>query len=278
MSPSAGPMTSWPEIRCQRGHGLHSSIEVLVTLGGPTPYQDLAPIPTNLATSFRMLVWDPSVYPIDGGAYCPAHDAVSETIFALGVWEVSETIVSMWSFDAAPDGLFIDLGAQIGWYSLLAASRGLDVLAVDADTENLRLLERSAVINNFSTRIDTEYLRLGPLTNPLAIDRQVSLVKVDLEGAEFEAVRILGPAISAGLIDRLLIEVSPIFGPGYPELVQFIMRAGYRAYMMPPKKSPPYPLRFPSDLWRLDDDDDLPGLVTSWEQQNILFSREGLEW
>jgi hypothetical protein len=37
------------------------------------------------------------------------------------------------------------------------------------------------------------------------------------------------PAISHGNVDHIQMEVSPTFGPGYPELVEQIIAAGYRA-------------------------------------------------
>ena len=44
--------------------------------------------------------------------------------------------------------LFIDAGANIGWFTLLAASGGVDALALEISTENALQLSRSANLHN----------------------------------------------------------------------------------------------------------------------------------
>lgn len=274
-------MTTWSDIRCQRGHGArdHVTREVEITLGGLTGYRDLAPIPARFARSFKMLVWDPEVHPVDGGPYCPCHDAVSEAIVSAGVWEPSETIATL-SACSATSGSFVDFGAQLGWFSLVAASCGLTVHAYEADADNMAVLEKNFALNGWSDRLVTHLERVGPRSEPLEVDR-IDLAKIDLEGAERDGVKVLWPKITEGRVDNLLIEVSPVFADYYPDLVADLVSEGFRAYELPPKRRPPH--RFdvlPRDLepWRIDTRLDLRDYVASWHQADVWFTRPDASW
>ena len=123
---------------------------------------------------------------------------------------------------------FVDVGANVGFYSLLMASEGLPVLACEPSSENLRALEEAIEANGFGDRIDvveaavgaergTATLRLSALgsgghsivaePNPrfrateevtvLTLDALCSrlpdagrrtAVKIDVEGFEFEVL------------------------------------------------------------------------------------------
>lgn len=274
-APHPSDMSVWPEIACQRGHETHTSKLAEVRLGGQSGYHDYPPVPARLARSFEMLVFEWRDY--GDGPYCPACDAVSETIDLLGIWEPCETIMALTVFESAPAGsVFLDLGAQIGWFCMLAASAGVDAIAMEADPEPLRLLAASARRNHWSSRIRTLQRRIGPDTPVLPAD-SIRLVKLDLEGAEFDGIRILRPALEAGLVDHVLMEVSPVFSPGYPALVQSVVDLGYEAYTLPPKALPPHPLEDPAlDLTPLVSN--LEAVVGSWHQESVWFKRVGASW
>lgn len=276
-------MAAWDAIACQRGHNDHVAKLVHVDLARPHGYADLTPVPERLARSFDVMVWDPGTYPVDGGAYCPAHDAVSETIADQGIWEPAETVLTLSACSAAPpNATVVDFGSQIGWFSLLAASCGLGVLAVEADPENVRLLTLSATANGWADWVQKLCTRIGPDTDALP-PRRIALAKVDVEGAERDAIRMLWPSIEAGLVDHLLVEVTPVFDGYYPDLVADLVRAGYRAYVLPPKSTPPTVLdRLPADLepLRIDglDDAALRELVGSWTQEMVWFAGPDATW
>ncbi len=270
-------MRWWPEITCQRGHTTHESTLVDVDLSVPHGYADLPPVPPSLARSFGMFVWDPSVHPVDGGPYCPAADAVSETIVRQRIWEPAETILTLTACKAAVPDLVVDFGAQVGWFSLLACSCELDVLAIEADAENVGLLRASAQANGWAGVIDVVHDRITEATETLPAGA-IALAKIDVEGSEREAVRMLRPSIEAGAVDHLLIEVTPVFADYYGTMVADLVRDGYRAWRLPPKSIPPVRFAtFPDDLepWRISDlpRADLIALVDSWHQEMVWFSR-----
>lgn len=279
-------MTAWThEIACQRGHDSHSSVRVDVSLDGPTAYFDYPPIPHYLARNLTMQVWDPAVYPVDGGPYCPAHDAVSETIVSHRVWEPRETCLTLDVCQSAthPVGgraLFMDFGSQLGWFSSLAASCGLNVHAWEADEDNARMTWDNAVANEEAPNQDVTVsmgvtARIGPDT-PVQPPSPVRMVKADVEGAEADVVRILQPSLAAGLVDYLLLEISPIFHDGYPQLVVDLCELGYVAHCLPPKSQPPATFTHPlADIraYRLDDPG---GYVCSIQQEDLFFVAERL--
>lgn len=270
-------MRAWPSIACQRGHETHETKLAEVMLAGQSGYKDYPPIPARIARRFEMMVFNWRSYPV-GESYCPGCDAVSETIDLIGIWEPRETILALTVFESAPAGsVFLDLGAQIGWFSLLAASARLDTISVDADAEPLRLLSESAKRNGWHGMVHPWQMRIDAET-PVLPAAPYRLAKLDLEGAEFDGIRILWPSIVAGLVDHLLIEVSPVFSDGYPELVTSIIRADYRAYMLPGKAIPPHRLDDPErDLMPLEVKHIGPALA-SWSQEMMWFRREDASW
>lgn len=276
MTAHKNDMSAWAhDISCQRGHDVHASRLVEIDLAAPHAYADLPQVPARFARQFAIHVWDTDIYPVDGGPHCPAHDAVSETLRSHRIWEPVETILTLDACNAAMNELVIDMGAQIGWFSLLAASRGRHAVAYDADPECLRLIRASAESNGWARRIDPIPLRIGPDTPPFDFTGHACLAKVDVEGAEDEAVRVLWPAIADGRVSHLLVEVSPVFSDGYPVLCERIVAAGYRAYRLPPKQRPPADFSGLADLapFRLDD---VAAYVRTVDQANVWFSREAV--
>lgn len=270
-------MTAWPAIACQRGHETHETKLAEVMLAGQSGYQDYPPIPARLARRFEMMIFNWRSYPV-GETYCPGCDAVSETIDLVGIWEPRETILALTVFESAEQGsVFLDLGAQVGWFSLLAASAGLDTVSVDADAEPLRLLAESAHRNGWDGLVHPWQVRIDAET-PVLPAAPYRLAKLDMEGAEFDGIRILWPSIAAGLVDHILMEVSPVFADGYPELVTSIMEAGYRAYMLPGKYLPPHRLVDPErDLMPLEVKH-IGSALASWSQEMLWFRREDASW
>lgn len=274
-------MSEWAEIRCQRGHTHHPERVVSVDLGGPTPYHDYTPIPERLAVGWDMRIWDQT--PDTDARYCPANDAVSDTIASLGVWEPRETVLALTVLSSVDDPLVVDFGSQVGWFSLLALACGAHVVAYEADADNADLLEASVrwTGNNpdWSPRFDLRRQRVGPTSTALP-PVAVRWAKADVEGAEGDAVRVLWPSIEAGLVDHLMVEVSPCFAGYYGRLVAELMDAGYEAFVLPPKRIPPVDLADPAAAlgrYRLERDG-VEATVGGWRQEDCWFKRIGASW
>jgi hypothetical protein len=281
-------MSTWDEIACQRGHTTHATRQVTVDLSQPHGYGDYPQVPARLARAFEMFVYPPDVYGVDGGPYCPAFDAVSETIISHGIWEPRETILTLTVCESAIEehSFLLDFGAQLGWFSLLAASCGVHALAFDADAVNVETLKRSAALNPWGEHIVCPPAeRIGPESPQFVpgAPGPIRLAKIDVEGAEDHVIRSLWPSIEAGNVDHLLIEISPVFADYYPDLVASLIDAGYEAYLLPPKQSPPLLLDDPEhDLapFRLDTmrAHRLRQTVSEWHQEDVWMKRRDASW
>lgn len=291
---ASGDMTQWTEIGCQRNHIDHYSRVVDVDLARPHIFHDYPQIPDRFARKFRMAIWDWNHPEHAGVGYCPAVDVVSQTIEQVGCWEPCETIVTLAAMTAAdPESIFVDFGAQLGWFSLLAASTGHDVIAFEADPDCMAMVRRNAALNGWDDQFGYVTTRVGPRKRQQPFGRHIAMAKIDIEGAEEHAVEMLWGSIDSGEVDHLLIEISPVFNDSYPALVVRLLEAGYEASIMPDKKIPPARFeRFPRDLeptqlWPLSliQQQVLPSewlalervkaRVADWHQANVLFSRPG---
>ena len=82
----------------------------------------------------------------------PANDIVSNAIKAGG-WEQPEIEQFLWAMhqtlppDAPPTDLFVDIGANVGWFTLNIASRGYQVDAFEGMESNQKLIEATKCAN-----------------------------------------------------------------------------------------------------------------------------------
>lgn len=128
--------------------------------------------------------------------------------------------------------LFLDIGANIGSYSILAASLGAKVIAVEPATDTVELPKDNIRLNNmsievinsavgsksgkmsFSTNLDTvnrydpDGTTLVDVTtlDEIIGDRIVSGMKIDIEGYEIEALKGCAKALSEHRIQLLQLE------------------------------------------------------------------------
>jgi hypothetical protein len=267
--PHANDMTHWPEIRCQRGHIDHLTKKIDVNLAWHR-YRDWPQVPPEFQQMFEMEIWDYAPYMTDG-PYCPARDVVSEVIETHGCWEPMETIVMLDCFHRAPGNMFVDMGAQVGWYSKLASNLGMKVTAFEADPDVVELLERNAP----GALVYGD--RIGPeSTAGLPADHHPHLtIKMDLEGAEPDGVRMHEGYLNAGWVDFALIEISPVFHHAYYDMVNDLLTYDMIPLRLPGKSNPPHPYRGIDALHQFSGYD-LEFFLDQGHQENVLFVRRNL--
>jgi len=172
---------------------------------------------------------------------------VSRRIREEGIWEPFETSLVLDLL--APGDVFVDVGANIGYFSVLAASRvGSEgaVFAFEPDPDNFRLLEANGALNGLGQRITAVaaalsdhagqgrlYLSADNLGDhrvyagdeardslAIALYRgsdflaarlaRLDLLKVDTQGSEFQVIAGLMPLLlSLPRAPRVLIELTP---------------------------------------------------------------------
>ena len=240
-------------------------------------------------------------------------DLLGLYVRVFGVWEPHLSAVIKSRLGAGD--VFVDVGANSGWYSLLAALRvGATgaVVAIEPSTELVSRLQWQVGRNDLanvrvvqeavSDHVGKVAVELGPaehtgLTRALreawpgaeAVEcrplpdmltaeewRRIRLIKIDVEGAEFAAVRGLSKALS-DLPDsaEVIVEVGPQRATGggdVNELFSAFAGAGFIPYAIPNEYEVMHYLRYEpiAALPRVD-----PASVTS--EINVVFSRSDLD-
>ena len=177
------------------------------------------------------------------------HDRhVSQQLRAHGIWEPFETALLLQVLQ--PDSVFVDVGANIGYFSLVAAAilrRPASVFAFEPDPDNFRLLQASARHNQLDAYICAQQLALadtdatgrlylsgdnlgdhqmhadgtGRSSIPITVrngstflrDRlqRLDFLKVDTQGAEHAVISGLMPLLQElPAAPRILIELTPL--------------------------------------------------------------------
>jgi FkbM family methyltransferase len=146
----------------------------------------------------------------------------------------------------APGVAFLDVGANEGYFSILAAERGAEVLAVEPQPACAELIRRNATINNLVSRVRVENVALSDsevpvrlwtrpstntgaasihrhwrigrasievpamtldrLLNERCADSKIDLAKIDTEGAELSILRGASTALARQTLQRIQID------------------------------------------------------------------------
>ncbi len=145
----------------------------------------------------------------------------------------------------------LDIGANIGIYTLLAAKRGARVFAIEADPDNARTLRHHVRLNGFEDRVtvfemaavdeerhvtlyrdqgNSGHSNLFSGVNAISVPGatidslslpQIDVCKIDIEGAEVHALRGMSQTIRNSPHLFMLIEYCAKFGHT-EELMSFI--------------------------------------------------------
>jgi FkbM family methyltransferase len=140
--------------------------------------------------------------------------------------------------------LILDIGANIGIYSLLAAKKGARVVAFEPDDENVELFRYHVDVNGMRDRVGvmpiaaasmrkdiklfrnplnsggtTAFGNTDPMTVPgMPIDElgleNVSVCKLDVEGSESDVILGMQRTIARSPKMRMLVEYNEQFGDG----------------------------------------------------------------
>lgn len=223
---------------------------------------------------------DPSATPSDG-EWDYGKDAVTESLLLQAVWEAQESTVAV-DILANHRGVVLDIGAHIGWYTVLAGVfGGHRVIAFEPDPKMVTALRVNAERYN----VDISYRdEVRPSTPQIEVDGVVALMKCDIEGMDGWAVDACATLFQQHRIRFALIEVSPIFyhegrGPSdYVAMVGRLQQWGYRTYQIPPKgwehndTYRAHPLATLKQHCELGDD--WADVVAGCRQDNFVFIRD----
>lgn len=167
-------------------------------------------------------------------------------IIGINVWHRPELFEKnerkLFCSAITPGSVVLDVGANVGIYTLLAAKRGARVFAIEADPNNVRLLRHHLDINGLTDRVTVFEMAATDRQQTITLYRDptnsghsnvfsgvdatsvpgdtidsldlppVDVCKMDIEGAEANALRGMLSTIKRSPKLRLLIEYSTQFG------------------------------------------------------------------
>lgn len=175
-----------------------------------------------------------------------AEDVVGRFIYKYDIYEPETTQCLLSEIQFNNDDIVLDAGANIGWYSLVLASKGVQVHAFEPDPLNYRLLNENINLNGQTDRIhphmlavtdkestmslylypdknrgrhslnaidgcekiDVKTIRLDNFTASKSLPfEKIKLIKMDIEGHEYPALK--GAEALLQLVPYLLIEHAP---------------------------------------------------------------------
>jgi FkbM family methyltransferase len=161
-------------------------------------------------------------------------------------------------------GLFIDVGANVGTYTLWAAEHGAEVIALEPAADTFDLLRENVALNQYrvtalraaagghcGTARFTAGLDAGNCLSPdgpvltelvtidsLIGDRPVTGMKVDVEGFEFDVLRGAARALAERRIGLIQLEwnraCALAVGTDRRPVAQLLARYGYRLFRPDP--------------------------------------------
>lgn len=194
---------------CQAGHEQHDRVLVNTEIGS-------------------MLVYDWGKYKDQPGLYCTGQDDVSRTLINEGVWGKFETEL-ITSILKKGEGVMVDFGCHIGWYSTIALQLGYKVFGYDGDPENIVVAKKNA--GKYKQNFITKNLWIDSNTKKEELGLpagKIYFVKIDLEGNDRFAIDLLEDRLND--VQHLFVEISPVFNKSYPELVNKLAGAGFIVY------------------------------------------------
>jgi len=166
----------------------------------------------------------------------------------------------VWRHELRDGGLYVDVGANVGTYSLWAAERGAEVIALEPAPDTFALLRENIALNGYpvtsvqaaagghcGTARFTAGLDAGNSLDPdgpvraelvtidsLIGERYVTGMKIDVEGFEIEVLRGCRRALAAhriGLIQLEWNQASALaLGSDRRPVAELLARHGYRLY------------------------------------------------
>jgi FkbM family methyltransferase len=230
-------------------------------------------------------------------------DFIPLFVYVFGVWEPNLT--AFIEARLAPGQVFVDVGANLGWFSVLAGSlvgRDGKVVAIEASPLFCDGVERNVEANQMTNvrivnaavgpepgRVDIEYgpaeqTGLTRVSQGSAVEadtiqalvgaddlRRARLVKIDVEGGEYDVIRGFAPALEELAPDaEVVVEVGPerASDPAEVEaLFGSFEQAGFHPFALPNSYFPENYLLdpIPESLARLDQ---IPMAET-----DVVFSR-----
>jgi len=226
------------------------------------------------------LLHKPTIIPIGDRSRFIAHPSsgTSGLVYANPLeWREIE----LWRRTLKPGDLFVDVGANVGSYTLWAIEFGASVVSVEPDPNSARMLRENLALNGYTAEVieaaigeapGTAHITTdkgpmnhlvgepGPGTREITVttldeilgDRVAAGIKVDVEGAEPLVVRGAIKALTQHRIKLIQFEWNPYsktrFGEERQQTAAFVESLGYE-FFRPGDSGEDIPLKTPGPTW-----------------------------
>tara|TARA_Y100000991_G_C21973257_1_gene350715 strand:- start:3082 stop:3825 length:744 start_codon:yes stop_codon:yes gene_type:complete len=159
-------------------------------------------------------------------------DIISFCIENDKCWEPFQTEITKEILNENKDGLFIDVGCQLGYYSSLSSLLNIKTISIDFCDYFLDLFRQTIETNNLKniTIINQEVNEDFKLFDYVNDNDIITLIKIDIEGSEKFLIESIKEKLSKNLIKNIIIEISPKINNSYIELCKLLYKNGYLIY------------------------------------------------
>jgi FkbM family methyltransferase len=161
----------------------------------------------------------------------------NQAIFEQGLWAKSETGIFMMILEgrSPDDGIVMDVGANVGFFSLLSASLGYKVILFEPNPTPFMFIKLNVDLNGLQNRITAKNLGLdkeegsffindgadwatvsvaesGILVNTTTLKKEIKedivLLKIDVEGFEDNVLRDFDDILAKYKIENIILEIK----------------------------------------------------------------------
>jgi hypothetical protein len=166
------------------------------------------------------------------------NDLVSADIRKFKCWEPYQTEITIELLKKLNNKEFIDIGTHIGYYSVICAFYGFNVKSYEKNKLYFDVLEMNVKdyenISVYNQCVDES--NIGEAFG----DRNIGLIKIDVEGNEPEIIYGMKDFIESKRVDCMIIEISPKFRPieVWKDLINFLIENEYSIFdigLSPPR-------------------------------------------
>tara|TARA_Y100000385_G_scaffold285332_2_gene345064 strand:- start:1925 stop:2686 length:762 start_codon:yes stop_codon:yes gene_type:complete len=157
-------------------------------------------------------------------------DIISYSINKYKIWEPYQTELTIEILNEDKDGLFVDIGCQLGYYSIISSIMDIETISIDNSIHVLNLFRKTILNNNlkkikiYNDTVNENFDLIKYVHSP------INLLKADIEGYEKFLFPSIEPLLLDNKIKNLILEISPLLDNDYSELCKKIYSYGYQIY------------------------------------------------